>query len=161
MSMNNSANGPNGARAQLADYLQANKDALMNEWLARVRQDSVVLSDTLTQLELVDHVPKIFDAMMQALRNHSDETTSDVKEIAARHTVIRWVQRYDLHAVLREVALLRAAFVRQLLAFDLQTEGLENDARLVNAMTIHRILDDIVMDATDTFLQLKDRAEVE
>ena len=148
----------NDACGLLADYLQTNKDLLMKEWLAQARGDSVVLSDALTQLELEDHVPKIFDAMIQALRNRCSATTSDVQEITARHTVIRWVQDYDLRAVLREVSLLRAGFIRQLLAFDEQMNGLSGHARLSNARTIHRILDDIVMDATDTFLKLRSHA---
>jgi len=129
----------------------------MKNWLAQARADSAVLSDSLTQLELVDHVPKIFDAVVQVLRNQCSETESDVQEITARHTVIRWVQHYDLRAVLREVSLLRTEFIRQLLAFDEQNRGLGSDAGLLNATTIHRILDDIVMDATDTFLRLKER----
>lgn len=159
--MKNSANDQNGACGRLADYLEANKDLLMKEWLTLARGDSAVLSDALTQLELVDHVPRIFDAMVQALRNRCSETANDVQEITARHTVIRWVQRYDLRAVLREVSLLRAAFIRQLLAFDEQASGLSTGSRLLNATTIHRILDDIVMDATDTFLKLKSRADDE
>lgn len=157
--MKNPANDQNGACGRLADYLEANKDLLMREWLNQARGDSAVLSDALTQLELVDHVPKIFDAMVEALRNRCIETTNDVQDITARHTVIRWVQRYDLRAVLREVSLLREAFIRQLLAFDEKTSDLSTDSRLLNATTIHRILDDIVMDATDVFLKLKSRAD--
>ncbi len=128
----------------------------MKDWLAQAR--TTVPSNALTQLELVDHVPKIFDAIIEALRNECSETEDDVQEITARHTVIRWVQRYDLRAVLREVSLLRAAFIRQLLAFDENPNDFGSYARLVNAKTIHRILDDVVIDATDTFLKLKDRA---
>ena len=159
--MKNSTNDPNGACGRLADYLETNKNVLMREWLEQARGDSAVPSDSLTQLELVDHVPKIFDAVVQALRNRCSETTNDVQQITARHTVIRWVQRYDLRAVLREVSLLRAAFIRQLLAFDEQVSDLGSDSRLLNAITIHRILDDIVMDATDTFLKLASRADVD
>ena len=157
--MKNSDLDPNAACGRLADYLQSHKDLLIKEWLAQARSDSEVLSDSMSQLELVDHVPKIFDAMVQALRNRCSQTKSDVQEITARHTVIRWVQRYDLRAVLREVSLLRTQFVRQLLAFDEQNMELGGNARLLNATTIHRILDDIVMDATDTFLKLKGRVE--
>lgn len=159
--MKNSESDPNGACGRLADYLQTHKDSLMEAWLAQARADSAVLSDSLTQLELVDHVPKIFDAMVQVLRNQCSRTESDVQEITARHTVIRWVQHYDLRAVLREVSLLRTEFIRQLFAFDEQNTDLGSDARNLNATTIHRILDDIVMDATDTFLRLKDRGDAD
>jgi hypothetical protein len=64
-----------------------------------------------------------------------------------------------LRAVLREVSLLRAAFIRQLLIFDAENPDLGSQERLLNATTIHRTLDDIVSDATDTFLRLKGRAD--
>jgi hypothetical protein len=159
ISMKIPGNDPDGACGRLADYLQAHKESIMKAWLAQARADTAVLSDALTQLELVDHVPRIFDAMVQALRNQCSRTKDDVQEVTARHTVIRWVQHYDLRAVLREVSLLRAEFIRHLLAFAEQDAGLTGQARLSNATTIHRILDDIVMDATDTFLKLKSRAD--
>ena len=157
--MNHSEGDPNAACGRLADYLQSHKDLLIKEWLAQARADSEVLSDAMTQVQLLDHVPRIFDAMVQALRNRCSQTKNDVQEITARHTVIRWVQRYDLRAVLREVSLLRTEFIRHLLAFDEKNMDLGSNARLLNATTINCILDDIVMDATDTFLKLKDRAD--
>ncbi len=150
----------NAACGRLADYLQSHKEPLMSEWLAQARQDSGVPSDPLTKLELVDHLPKIFDAMIQALRQRCSATTMEhVQEITARHTVIRWVQRYDLPGVVREVSLLRAEFIRHLLIFDEQNPDVKMDARLLNSTTIHRLLDGIVMDATDTYLSLRARRD--
>jgi hypothetical protein len=149
----------NGGCGRLADFLQAHKASLLKQWLARTRADSAIQSDSLSRLELVDHVPGIFDALVQALRHRCSETQGDVQEITARHAVIRWVQRYDLRAVLREVSLLRTEFIRQLISFDKQDGTLGSEARLLNAMTVHRILDDIVMDATDTFLKLEGRSD--
>lgn len=157
--MMNSNSDANAACGRLADYLQSHKDSLIKDWLAHARSDSEIMSDSMSQLELVDHVPKIFDALVMALRTRCAQSKSDVQEITARHTVIRWVQRYDLRAVLREISLLRTEFTRYLVAFDEQNEDLESDARLFNATTIHRILDDIVKDATDTFLKLQGRAD--
>lgn len=148
------------ACGQLADYLQAHKEPLISEWLAEARMDSGVPSGALSKLELVDHVPGIFDAVIEALRQRCSNTTMDqVQEITARHTVIRWVQRYDLTGVVREVSLLRAGFVRHLLVFDEENPDVGMDARLLNSLAIHRILDGIVMDATDTYLNLRARKE--
>lgn len=148
------------ACGRLADYLQSHKEPLMSEWLAQAKIDSGVPSDSLTKLELVDHLPKIFDAMIQALRQRCSDTTMEhIHEITARHTVIRWVQRYDLPGVVREVSLLRAEFIRHLLIFDEQNPDVGMDARLLNSTTIHRILDGIVMDATDTYLNLRARRD--
>ena len=145
---------------RLADYLQSHKEALIAEWLAQARKDSDVPTDPLTKLEIIDHVPKIFDAMLMALRKQCSDTAMDqVQEVTARHTIIRWVQNYDVQAVLREVSLLRAQFIRHLLAFESEHPDFGSEARLVNSTTIHSILDDIVMDATETFLKLRARSE--
>ena len=157
--MANSGNNE-AACGRLADYLQSHKEPLMREWLTQARKDADVPSDALTKLELVDHLPNVFDAMIQALRQRcSDTTMQDVQEITARHTVIRWVQRYDLPGVVREVSLLRAEFIRHLLLFDEQNPDVGMGARLLNSTTIHRILDGIVMDATDTYLNLRARGD--
>ena len=159
--MTSSANH-DAACGRLADYLQSQKESLIGGWVARAGMDSGVPSDALTKLELVDHVPKIFDAMVQALRQRcSDTTMEQVQEITARHTVIRWVQRYDLPGVVREVSLLRAEFIRHLLMFDELNPDLGMEAHLLNSMTIHRILDGIIMDATDTYLNLRARSDAE
>ena len=144
---------------QLADFLERCAEELISAWLKRVREDSGVPSDALSKLELVDHVPKIVEAMIQALRKQcSEKTTEQVQDVTARHTIIRWVQSYDLEAVLREVSLLRAEFVHQLEVFDTEHPEHGNEARLFNAATIHRLLDEIETDATETFNSLKDRA---
>ena len=156
--MKNSEDHLESACARLADYLESHKHELIDDWVAQARTDSDVPSCALTKLEIVDHVPNIFDAMIQALRKQCSETAMEkVQEVAARHTVVRWVQSYDLQAVIREVALLRTEFIRHLRNFDDQHPHFGSDARLFNSTTIHRILDDIVMDATETFLKLRDR----
>lgn len=132
----------------------------MVEWMAQTQRDAVVPSEALTKLELVDHLPKIFDAMIEALRQSCSVTTMEqVQEITARHTVIRWVQQYDLPGVVREVSLLRAEFIRHLLIFDEQNPDVGMSARLLNSTTIHRILDGVVTDATDTYLNLRARKD--
>lgn len=145
---------------QLADYLELHKDTFLSNWLKEAASDPVIPSDDLTRLEVLDHVPQMFDAMTQALRRHcSDEAMEQVQDIACRHTIIRWVQQYDLQAVLREVSFLRKEFIRHLGLFDEQLTDLSSDARIFNALTVHGILDDIVMEAASTFLNLKVRGE--
>jgi hypothetical protein len=77
-----------------------------------------------------------------------------VQEATARHTIVRWVQKYDLRAVLREVSLLRAVFIAEMHAFADASPQIDARSRLSDSLTIHRILDDVVRDATDTFLKL-------
>ena len=150
---------PGWVSSQLAEYLQLHKAPFMARWVERVRKDSGVPSDFLSETEVIDHVPVIFDAIIQALLKHRRGATMEqVQEIAARHTIIRWVQDYDLRAVLKELSLLRTEFICHLRDFEDGQPVASHDQHLVTATTIHRILDGIVMDAVDTFLTLRTRS---
>jgi RsbRD-like negative regulator of sigma factor len=141
--------------ADLADYLATRKEVLILQWMVAARKSQSIPSDSLTRLELLDHVPKIFDTVTEALRGQrSEQAMERVQEAAARHTIVRWVQKYDLRAVLREVSLLRAEFIAHVHAFADANPHLGTEVRLFNSQTIHRILDDVLMDATETFLKL-------
>ncbi len=136
------------------------KEAILISWLQEAASDPIIPSDALTRLEVLDHVPQMFDAMTHALRRHCSEAAMEnVQDIASRHTIIRWIQQYDLQAVLREVSFLRKEFVRHLGLFDEQISDLSSHAHIFNAQTVHGILDDIVMEAAITFLSLKARGE--
>lgn len=131
---------------------------ILASWLKEAAADPIVPSEALSRIDLLDHVPQMFDAMVYALRKHCSEAAmEEVQDIASRHTIIRWVQQYDPKGVLREVSFLRREFIRYLDLFDQDNPGASSDARVFNALTVHGILDDIVMEATTTFLALKTR----
>jgi hypothetical protein len=147
------------ASAELADYLAARKEVLVLQWVVNARRSRSIPTEGLTGLEMIDHVPRIVDAIVAALREQrSDEAMERVQEAASRHTIVRWVQRYDLRAVLREVSLLRAEFILHIHAFHDGNPHLGADARLAGSKTVHRILDDVVLDGTDTYLKLGEHA---
>jgi hypothetical protein len=155
MSMDTPRNERPIAPANLADYLALRKDVLVVQWMSAARKSGSIPSDALTRLELIDHVPKIFEATIEALRHRrTEEAMERVQEATARHTIVRWVQKYDLRAVLREVSLLRAVFIAEMHAFADARPQVDARSRLSDSLTIHRILDDVVRDATDTFLKL-------
>ncbi len=131
---------------------------MTNEWVERVRKDSAVPTDFMTKPEIIDHIPQIFDTIIQALRQHrSDTTIEQVHQIAARHTIVRWIEHFNLQAVLRELSLLRAEFIYHLRVFEEEHPDFGIAARLFAAATIHQILDDAVIDTTNTFLKLAER----
>jgi hypothetical protein len=143
------------ASGRLAAYLDSHKDAMTNEWVARVRKDSAVPTDSMTKLEIIDHLPAIFDAISEALRQRrSDTTTEQLHEIAVRHTIVRWIEHYNLQAVVREISLLRTEFIYHLRVFEEEHPDFGTAPRLFASTTIHQILDDILIDATNTFLKL-------
>ncbi|MDQ3038738.1 MAG: RsbRD N-terminal domain-containing protein [Pseudomonadota bacterium] len=156
--MDNSPEHSRIACSRLADWLQLNSRALVSEWVVQVRQDAKVPSETLTNPEIIDHVPQILEEINEALR-HACGTTPEVQQVTARHTIVRWAQGYDLNAVIREVSLLRTVLILQSRAFEQQYREIGNEGLVFASTIVNRILDDVVMDATDTFLKLKERAQ--
>ena len=131
---------------------------MTDEWANRVRKDSGVPTGSLTKLQIINHLPLIFDAIIQALRQHrSDTTIEQVHQIAARHMIVRWIEHFNLQAVLRELSLLRAEFIYHLRVFEEEHPDFGIAARLFASTTIHQILDDAVIDTTNTFFKLAER----
>jgi RsbT co-antagonist protein rsbRD N-terminal domain len=158
--MKNTEAQPESAIGRLAAYVESHKDAMTNEWVARVRKDSAVPTDSMTKLEIIDHLPAIFDAISEALRQRrSDTTTKQLHETAARHTIVRWIEHYNLQAVVREISLLRTEFIYHLRVFEEEHPDFGIAPRLFASTTIHQILDDILIDATKTFLKLTEFRE--
>ncbi|GAB2627883.1 RsbRD N-terminal domain-containing protein [Novilysobacter erysipheiresistens] len=148
------------ACSRLAEYLQSHKDQVIREWITSVRWDPSVPSEALTKPEITDHLPNIFDAIVQAIRDEcSNANVDQVQHLAARHTIVRWVQNYDLKAVLRELSLLRAGLIHHLSAFEDHAPDFGNEARRFTSTIVHRVLDDIVMDATQTYFGLKTQSD--
>jgi hypothetical protein len=109
----------------------------------------------MTRPEIMDHVPAIFDAIIQALRQPRDDAAMEqIQETSAQHVAVRWQEEYELSAVLREIAFLRTEFIYQLRLFEETHPEFGMTQRLFASTTIHRILDDVMSDSTDKFLKL-------
>ena len=147
------------ACGQVTDYLQSHKKALVDEWCANVQKEFGIACESMSKPEIVDHVPNTFDAIIEALRQYNGGTTiEDVRNVAARHTIVRWSQNYNLGAVLQEISLLRSSFVHYLCAFEDEHEHADANARLFAGTTVPIILDNIVADAMKLFLKVREHA---
>ena len=110
---------PKSISGHLADYLESRTTAMTNEWLERVRKDPGVPTGSMTKLEIIDHLPLIFDAITRALRQPRSHTAIEqLHQVTVRHAVVRWIERFNLQAVLREISLLRAEFIYHLRVFE-------------------------------------------
>jgi len=140
---------------RLASYLERHKELITTSWGERVRNSLAVPTDHMTRPEIMDHVPDIFDAIIQALRQPRDDAAMEqIQETSAQHVVVRWQKAYDLYAVLREIALLRTEFIYQMRLFEETHPEFGMTQRLFASTTIHRILDHVMSDSTDKFLKL-------
>jgi hypothetical protein len=120
-----------------------------------MRNSLAVPTASMTRPEIIDHIPDIFDAIIQALRQPLSETAMEqIQETSGEHVVVRWQKGYDLYAVIREIAALRTEFIYQLRLFEEAHPEFAMTERLFASTTIHGILDYLICDATDKFRKL-------
>jgi signal transduction histidine kinase len=93
----------------LADYLYSHKDQVINRWLEAVDYNpKIETSDKLTEKQLLDHLPDLFDEMCNLLReNNNPEVKSEIKHDSQVHGWHRWSQGYRLDELLREIEIIR------------------------------------------------------
>ena len=140
-----------------ADYLAAQKEAIINEWLVRVHADAAIIATaTLNTAALKNHLPEIFEDLTDTLRRYGSEKVAEqaVKD-AEEHGATRLQQGYELPEMLREIMHLRAGLIGQVRAF----ENLHPDdgmaAHLFISTTLHAFLDEMAIDATEEYLWSK------
>lgn len=145
---------PDSVNGRFASYLVTKKEAILAEWLERVRADpSIIPTDTLNAVALKNHLPEIFDDLIDTLRRYGNETVAEqaVKD-AEQHGATRLRQGYQLPEMLRELKHLRAVLIYHARAF----EDLNPDdgmvARLFISTTLHGFLDEMAIDATEEYL---------
>lgn len=153
--MKNSETLPESISGCLASYLERHKELITTSWVERVRSSLAVPTASMTRPEIIDHIPDIFDAIIGALRQPlSDTAMEQIQETSAEHVILRWQKKYDLYAVIREIAALRTEFIYQLRLFEETHPEFGMSQRLFASTTIHRILDYVICDTTDKFVKL-------
>jgi hypothetical protein len=145
---------PVSVNVQLADHLGAQKAAIINEWLDRVHGDAAIIaSERLNTDALKNHLPEIFDDLTNTLRLYGNEVVAEqsVKD-AGEHGAARLRQGYELPEMLRELMHLRAILNYQLRQFEDMHVEFGAASRLFISTTLHRFIDEMMIDATEEFL---------
>lgn len=145
---------PDSVNGRLASYLVTKKEAILAEWLERVRADSSIIpADTLNTIALKNHLPEIFDDLIDTLRRYGSETVAEqaVRD-AEEHGATRLRQGYELPELLRELKLLRSVFIFYLRTFEDINPDDGMAARLFISTTLHTFLDEMMIDATEEYL---------
>jgi hypothetical protein len=146
-----------GANVLLADYLAAQKEAIINEWLVRVHADAAIIATaTLNTVALKNHLPEIFEDLTDTLRRYGSEKVAEqaVKD-AEEHGATRLQQGYELPEMLREIMHLRAILIYHLRHFEDLHPELGTAPRLFISTALHRFLDEMMIDATEEYLWSK------
>jgi hypothetical protein len=93
----------------LANYLRREKDSLVARWMKIVSGDTdVEKSDSLSRMQLADHLPVVFEEICAALEHQDmDVAQVAVERDAREHGQWRWRQGYRLDELVRELDLFR------------------------------------------------------
>lgn len=105
--------------AKLADFLEAQRVAITDQWLMAVRRDpEIAAADRLTHQQLVDHLPEIYEECCTFLRTRDASVlVEDAKTDAKLHGGIRWADGYKIDELIRELEVFRGILGAVLMRF--------------------------------------------
>jgi RsbT co-antagonist protein rsbRD N-terminal domain len=139
--------------SQLAAFLTDRREVITEKWVATVERDAKLpTSDTLTQIQLRDHLPQLFENLSTTLRHaFNQEVKVEAAHTAAQHGEHRWSEGYNLTELLREFAHVRTAFISHLVEFEEDHPHFGAAARTFAHVTFHRFFDDAIRNSVEKF----------
>jgi signal transduction histidine kinase len=95
--------------ARLAAFMEAEQQAVTDQWVTAVRRDvEMPASDRMTHEQLIDYLPRLYQDLCDFVRLRSPTAIEvEVKQDARQHGDYRWRQGYRLDELLRELEILR------------------------------------------------------
>jgi signal transduction histidine kinase len=102
------------AASHFAKHLRAHQSAITQSWIQAVRSDpGIPSSQRLTRAELSDHLPALFNDLIDYLQTSAaDRARRQVRQEAQRHGNERWKQGYQLIELLRELGTIQRLLLR-------------------------------------------------
>jgi signal transduction histidine kinase len=144
------------AIAGFADFVLAHREQILQSWIATVDQHpSISTSDNLTYTQLLDHLPELCTELAALLKEpDAQQIKRETRQDARAHGWKRWRQGYKLEELIREICLIRRAFIDTWLkAFAASDErfdlGAQNSARRV----VECFFDNVIIEATIQFVE--------
>jgi hypothetical protein len=137
----------------LAKSLDSEREEIIKEWLQRVGKDPSIPTDSLTLIEVRDHLPQLFDDLTNTLTRYGSDAVAEKSERdGEEHGAARWQQGFQLPEMLREIMHLRAILIHRLGLFEASNEDFGMVARLFVTTTLHGFLDQMGITATEQYL---------
>jgi hypothetical protein len=107
---------------ETAQLLRAAREEILRDWLDRVRDNRAVeAGQVLSDPILLDHVPQLFDAMIDRLE--VNRTREEAEQLAAIHGFSRRITGYDVVETVIELLMFRRAIWSQLTACSAPVRG--------------------------------------
>jgi hypothetical protein len=104
------------------DVLQRGRAEVLKDWVDRVRDNHAVeAGETLTDPLLLDHIPQLFDAIVERLSEN--RSRAEAEQAAAVHGFTRRITGYDAVETVIELLMFRRAIWAHLTAADAEPAG--------------------------------------
>jgi len=154
---------------ELGDYLLAHSDEIVDEWLRAVERNvGMIVSRCLSRNERVDHLPQLLQKLAELLKSPQlvqDSLGSvafadscEMSHAARVHGEYRWRQGYRLEDVICEATIVRRILFHNWLdAFARQAPQFEGATRRLAENIIHQVVDDVVANSTEQFVEEQER----
>jgi hypothetical protein len=121
------------------DQLRGGREAVLRDWMERVRANqTMVTGQALAEPLLLDHVPQLFDAILDRLEiNRSRE---DAEQFAAVHGFTRRLSGYNIAETVLELLMFRRAIWSHLTAVGAAVEGAYAAMEQIDGMVDRAVL---------------------
>lgn len=103
--LNNQSLQPRAEATRLADFIEQNRDEIVERWVTEVQNDPQLATIRISDAERKDHVPRLLNSAVSIMRGH--QLAAAMREASRLHGTTRARQGYTLVLLLREAKLLR------------------------------------------------------
>jgi hypothetical protein len=142
------------------DQIRMGREAVLRDWMDRVRANqAMVTGQALSTPLLLDHVPQLFDAILDRLEiNRSRE---DAEQFAMVHGFTRRLSGYNIAETVLELLMFRRAIWAHLTAVGAAVEGAYAAMEQIDGMVDRAVLASLnaFLDPTATLLERSDDGE--
>ncbi|MGA8478534.1 MAG: sensor histidine kinase [Chthoniobacterales bacterium] len=103
------------AASRFAEHLKTHQSTITEAWVQAVKSDrEIASSQKLTRSDLADHLPALFNDLIEYLQTSATEGTRQrIRQEAQRHGNQRWKQGYRLVELLRELGTVQRLLLRR------------------------------------------------
>ncbi|MBV9009495.1 MAG: PAS domain S-box protein [Verrucomicrobia bacterium] len=146
--------------AQLADFVEARIDWIIDRWLRAVdRRPDRDSAANLTIQQLVDHLPELCKDLAERLRHAGQSHAASENHHAHVHATHRWEQGYRLDELIREAGVVRRIVTIDLLqAFAAETANFDAAAEMEARRIIEHFFNDVLVESAEQFSEEKEAA---
>ncbi|HEX2190238.1 MAG TPA: RsbRD N-terminal domain-containing protein [Longimicrobiaceae bacterium] len=144
--------------ADVLSLLRTGREAILLDWVGRVRENSDVPAGAVLPVPvLLDHVPQLYDAILDRLEINRDR--ADAEYFATVHGFGRRVDGYDVVEAVAELAMFRRAVWAHLSAVAARPAGAYAAMELIDGMIDRAVLASVRAFLDPSAQKLERRAE--